>query len=163
MWRGNEVFLANYGMAICAEWMSRGNNDNTLAKIREARKSFDEGTADPPEWFGDSEYHLSIQSQLVRLQPSHYKPLFPDTPDDLPLVWPRTPAKVAATAEEKEQEKKVKRAVRMKDRADNAYEDFLDACKEANLNPQTMKPIEDEVDEDQLIMELGDEESVDAQ
>jgi hypothetical protein len=32
--------------------------------------------------------HDSHRSALVRKDPGHYRPLFPDVPDDLPYVWP---------------------------------------------------------------------------
>jgi hypothetical protein len=32
--------------------------------------------------------HQSHRSALVRKDPGHYRPLFPDVPDDLPYVWP---------------------------------------------------------------------------
>jgi hypothetical protein len=41
-----------------------------------------------PPWLGDDELHRSHQSALVRKDPDHYRPLFPDVPDDLPYVWP---------------------------------------------------------------------------
>ena len=39
-------------------------------------------------WLGDPAVHRSHQSALVRKDPDHYRPLFPDVPDDLPYVWP---------------------------------------------------------------------------
>ena len=39
-------------------------------------------------WLGDPAVHRSHQSALVRKNPDHYRPLFPDVPDDLPYVWP---------------------------------------------------------------------------
>ena len=32
--------------------------------------------------------HRSHQSSLVRKDATHYGPLFPEVPDDLPYVWP---------------------------------------------------------------------------
>jgi hypothetical protein len=41
-----------------------------------------------PPWLGDEAVHRSHQSALVRKGQEHYRPLFPDLPDDLPYVWP---------------------------------------------------------------------------
>jgi len=50
-----------------------------------------------PPWLGDEELHRSHRSALVRKDPAHYRPLFPDVPDDLPYVWPvRSETVVAA-------------------------------------------------------------------
>ena len=42
-----------------------------------------------PSWIGDDIFHRSHQSNLVRKFPEHYRPFFPDVPDDLPYVWPK--------------------------------------------------------------------------
>lgn len=139
MWRGNEGFLINYGMVICSEWMSRDNADNTLSKIIKFRQDFTDNT--PPEWWGNEEFHLSHQSQLLRLAPSHYREYFPDTPDDLPLCWPRSPAKTRATKEEKDKDKAIKRAHRLRERADNADIEAREAAVAAGLDPDTLDPI----------------------
>lgn len=41
-----------------------------------------------PPWLGDTAFHLSHRPALVRKDPAHYRPLFPDVPDDVPYVWP---------------------------------------------------------------------------
>lgn len=41
-----------------------------------------------PPWLGDEDFHRSHRSSLLRKDPEHYRPLFPDDPDDLPYVWP---------------------------------------------------------------------------
>jgi hypothetical protein len=86
MWHGHFYQLATYGMAICDEWIARGYRDNCLVKLKEERKLFkDTGL---PEWFGDPEFHRAHQSNLVRKLRSHYGPMFPGVPDDLPYIWP---------------------------------------------------------------------------
>jgi hypothetical protein len=37
---------------------------------------------------GDDAVHRSHRSALVRKDPEHYRPRFPDVPPDLPYVWP---------------------------------------------------------------------------
>ncbi|MBB5805726.1 hypothetical protein F4560_005494 [Saccharothrix ecbatanensis] len=41
-----------------------------------------------PPWLGDDDLHRSHRSALLRKDPDHYRPLFPDVPDDLDYVWP---------------------------------------------------------------------------
>ena len=41
-----------------------------------------------PPWLGDADFHRSHRSALLRKDPAHYRPFFPDVPDDLPYVWP---------------------------------------------------------------------------
>lgn len=41
-----------------------------------------------PPWLGDEDFHRRHRSSLLRKDPEHYRPLFPDDPDDLPYVWP---------------------------------------------------------------------------
>lgn len=87
MWRGHEHALAQYGRAICGEWISRGYRDNCLPIIEEyARRFVDTGN---PKWIGCPEFHRSHQSNLVRKLPEHYRRFFPDVPQDMPYVWPR--------------------------------------------------------------------------
>ena len=89
MWRGYEWWLAQYGIIICKEWISRGYQDTTLNKILEINESFPELPSDEPYWLGNNEFHLSHQSNLVRKFPEHYKKYFPDVPDNLPYIWPK--------------------------------------------------------------------------
>src|SRR5919112_56460 len=98
MWKGYEEALGRYGLTSCAVWTERGFGDSCAATItadlREAGvtsiRTQDElaaaGTL--PPWLGDEGFHLSHRSALLRKDPEHYGGLFPDTPDDLPYVWP---------------------------------------------------------------------------
>lgn len=91
MWSGYELQLGLYGMLICKEWRSRGYNDTCLNKIynKLGRPNLVEMAHSPkPHWFGDPEFHLAHQSNLVRKFPEHYRPLFPGVPDNLDYVWP---------------------------------------------------------------------------
>lgn len=90
MWEDYPCALAVYGLFVCSEWKSRGYEDNLYPQIHEIR---DEYWAKKPKlvlpwWFGDEEFHLSHQSNLVRKMPEHYRVLYPLVPDDLPYVWP---------------------------------------------------------------------------
>lgn len=85
MWRGCEGGLALYGMTICNEWLRRGFKDTTLEKIRPI---YLHGPVNLPLWLGSSDFHRSHQSNLLRKNPLHYGPWFPDVSPDLPYVWP---------------------------------------------------------------------------
>lgn len=86
MWRGFGASLARYGLAVCAEWVSRGYRDTCADKIRLIAGVLPK-TGDP-EWLGDEDFHLAHRSNLVRKDRDHYGALWPDVPADLPYVWP---------------------------------------------------------------------------
>jgi pyrimidine dimer DNA glycosylase len=98
MWRGHEEALTRYGLEICRRWSELGHRDTCAASLRAeftalrgaAPRTQAElaGAGDLPPWLGDPALHRSHRSALVRKDPDHYRPLFPDVPDDLPYVWP---------------------------------------------------------------------------
>jgi len=97
MWRGYETSLAEYGIEICREWVRRGFRDNMGQKIREISSLSDSiSISENPPWLGNSEFHRSHQSNLLRKNPTHYGKYFPGVPDDLPYLWP-SEAKYAET------------------------------------------------------------------
>ncbi len=69
-----------------------------------------------PPWLGDEALHLSHRSALVRKDPDHYRPQFPDVPDDLPYVWP-VRSQATIDAERRKAENAVRRAERAAERA----------------------------------------------
>lgn len=86
MWRGYESSLAEYGMCICEEWLSRGYKDSLLP-VFEQWLARGHHPFKPP-WFGDEEFHRSHRSNLLRKMPEHYGQFWPDERNDLPYVWP---------------------------------------------------------------------------
>lgn len=107
MWKGYEEALGRYGFACCSVWTELGFGDTCELTIATDLRSAGIGTVRTqeelaaagslPPWLGDEELHRSHRSALVRKDPGHYGPLFPDVPDDLPYVWPvRSPAVVEA-------------------------------------------------------------------
>ena len=99
MWAGYEEALVTYGLDICAVWCELGSADTCattlvadLARgtgIPAPRGQGDLATAgELPPWLGDPAFHRSHQSALLRKDPTHYGPIFPGIPDDLPYVWP---------------------------------------------------------------------------
>ncbi len=86
-------------LAICAHWSAAGRADTCAATLRAdlagavglttVRAQPDLAAAgELPPWLGDPALHRSHRSALVRKDPAHYRPHFPDVPDDLPYVWP---------------------------------------------------------------------------
>lgn len=74
MWRGFDVDLLNYGIAICAEWIRRGNEDSTmrffLKRLLEAHQA-GLGVV-RPAWLGDQKFHYSHQMMLISKEPFYY-------------------------------------------------------------------------------------------
>lgn len=98
MWRGHEEALGRYALTCCEVWRESGHADTCAATIRadlaeagitEPRSQAELAEADAlPPWLGDEDFHLSHRSALLRKDPAHYGGRFPDTPDDMPYVWP---------------------------------------------------------------------------
>jgi Pyrimidine dimer DNA glycosylase len=96
MWRGFTPALVTYGLAICDAWEGAGRADST----RKALLNFTRGVVPEwqelydcgqlPQWIGRSDVHRSHQASLVRKNPEHYRPFFPDVPADLPYAWPES-------------------------------------------------------------------------
>ena len=85
MWRGYENELALYGICMCEEWIDRGYKDSLLPEFQ---SRFNEDVCNIPPWIGDTKFHISHRSNLLRKLPSHYKKYWRKTPNDLPYVWP---------------------------------------------------------------------------
>ncbi|MGW1814416.1 MSMEG_6728 family protein [Streptomyces sp. NPDC002125] len=99
MWTGYEEALVRYGLDVCAVWTAGGRADTCAATLREGlagalgrttvRTAAELAEAgELPPWLGDEAFHRSHRSALVRKDPDHYRPLFPDVPPDAPYVWP---------------------------------------------------------------------------
>jgi hypothetical protein len=86
MWRGYENCLASYGQVICTEWVSRGYKDTCFEKISAYLDS--SKPVEFPSWVGREDIHQSHKSRLIQKFPDHYKPIWPDVPDNLEYVWP---------------------------------------------------------------------------
>ncbi|MEK6833843.1 MAG: MSMEG_6728 family protein [Nanoarchaeota archaeon] len=84
MWQNNIDALMFYHDVVIKEWIGRGykNNMPLLFKGPVTESLY-------PSWFGNKEFHISHQSNLVRKNPTYYRKYFPDIPDDLPYKWIR--------------------------------------------------------------------------
>ena len=96
MWRGHLLSLTDYSTCITMEWINRGFVDTCTTKILDAWLTRQDvspmeiiAQVGKPEWLGNPDFHLSHQSNLIRIFPTHYRPIFgDDVPDDLPYIWP---------------------------------------------------------------------------
>lgn len=90
MWKGYEIALCEYGIAICQEWRSRGFADAQLPYFFAERLFWEH--QNPPRdvhWLGDDRLHSSHRSNLLRKDHLHYGQFSWTEPDDLPYVWPQ--------------------------------------------------------------------------
>lgn len=138
MWKGYEEALGRYGMAMCEVWRGYGYDDTCEATIRadladlgiaQIRSYEDLLAADGlPPWLFDDAVQLSHRSSLVRKDAEHYRPQFPDVPDDLDYVWPvRSPAVVER--ERKRAENAERRRLRTLERERVAAERAAEATR----------------------------------
>jgi hypothetical protein len=94
MWRGYENALACYGMIVCEVWQERGYKDTCWGKIN-VYYDKSKPTIMPP-WFGMHDLHISHKSNLIRKNPTYYKELWPDIPDNIEYVWPVNKVSIGA-------------------------------------------------------------------
>lgn len=130
MWRGFEEALGRYGFRCCQAWVELGFGDTCAltiamdlraAGVDTVRTQPELAAADAlPPWLGEEAVHRSHQSALVRKEQQHYRPLFPDIPDDLPYVWPVRSQTVIA-AEQRKADNEARRQQRALER--NRLED----------------------------------------
>ncbi len=81
MWRGNEQALALYMNAMITEWVRRGYKNNIP-------RNDVEGNVKMPPWLGNSKFHASHRSNLLRKDPAYYEQFHWEEPPGLPYVWP---------------------------------------------------------------------------
>lgn len=99
MWKGHEEALGRYGLTMCEVWTEQGFADTCagtivtdlasagVRRIRDYDQLLDAGAL--PPWLFDDRLQRTHRSALVRKDPEHYAPLFPDVPPDLDYYWPR--------------------------------------------------------------------------
>ena len=119
MWKGFEEALGRYGFTCCEVWTEHGFGDTCAPRSRPTcatpvstvvRTQPELAAARRPAALaGGRVVHRSHQSSLLRKDPGHYRPLFPDVPVDLPYVWPVRSEAVLA-AERRKAEKRAETA-----------------------------------------------------
>jgi hypothetical protein len=95
MWRGHEKALADYALAMIDAWTARGYKDTCRPEILAIRRGL-KGPATLPPWFGKRAFHRAHKSNLLRKDPVLYGKRFKGVPDDLPYLWPASPARKEA-------------------------------------------------------------------
>jgi hypothetical protein len=85
MWKGYELSLYEYMVAVVIEWKARGYKDTCLDKAGDLKLYIAE-FKNPP-WFGDEAFHASHRSNLLR-KSDHYNKFGWTESTDLPYVWP---------------------------------------------------------------------------
>ena len=95
MWKGYEVALLWYTLAICKEWTDRNYKDTIREKsldlFHQKHYDFDKLIYDNhevPDWLGNQQFHDSHKSNLLRKNKEYYSRFEWSTPDDLPYIWP---------------------------------------------------------------------------
>ena len=72
--------LAVYHNTIIEEWISRGYRNSMKIIIPSSAPI-------SPYWLGNSDFHASHRSNLLRKDPEHYAQFGWTESDDLPYVW----------------------------------------------------------------------------
>ena len=90
MWRGSELYLVDYAIQVCREWIARDFNDSLLPQFEAARFTILKSRVrhDRPLWAVDRAFYASHRSNLLRKYPSYYSQFGWSESDDLPYVWP---------------------------------------------------------------------------
>jgi len=90
MWRGHEVSLCQYGLALGWEWQRRGYKDTPYDFFADALAQYEQDgrTFLPPVWLGSDPIHASHRSNLLRKDREFYSQYGWAESDDLPYVWP---------------------------------------------------------------------------
>jgi len=85
MWKGYELALLRYGMAICEEWKSRGYNDSMLDRfISEYDITKDNGN---PKWLRNRKFNSAMRSNLLRKDKKFYSQFGWKEKNNLPYYW----------------------------------------------------------------------------
>lgn len=89
MWEGHEIWLINYGVAVCDEWIARGYNDTTKSKIVQFKHEFDNNVV-APAWLGDTRVHQSHKAALLYKDVNYYSQFNWGVNPELNYFWPVT-------------------------------------------------------------------------
>lgn len=87
MWRGHEWWLAEYGVAMCMEWIKRGFRDEMLPEFLSFVRTREQTRR--PAFLDNELLHSSMRANLVRKDPMRYKGFlgFKEEPAD-GYAWP---------------------------------------------------------------------------
>lgn len=88
MWADYPLSLAEYGLAVCDQWISRGYKDTLRDRFASFLVENSARKIEHPPWLGDEAFHRSHKSNLLRKDPDWYGRFHWDVPPDLPYIWP---------------------------------------------------------------------------
>lgn len=98
MWVGYELQLAEYGLQACEEQALRKDKDDPFfAKINKHMEWAlnDDSVLSKPNWFGNVDFHLSHQAELLREDRRHYEQHFLHD-GDREMIWPKSDYRAAS-------------------------------------------------------------------
>ena len=81
MWAGYENALKLYLNKSIKLWVSKGYKNNMKFEVIEGKIRF-------PPWFGNTEFHASHRSNLLRKNVEFYSQYGWNEPNDLEYIWP---------------------------------------------------------------------------
>lgn len=81
MWRGHVAALIHYSNVMIREWVARGYR-NTMPLLAV------QSIVTLPAWYGETVFHASHRSNLLRKDPEHYGQFGWKEGPDLPYYWP---------------------------------------------------------------------------
>lgn len=88
MWRGHELALCVYGVAICLAWRERGYRDTMLERFTTVLRSASDEVPTAPAWLGDPAFHASHRAALLAKNVEWYGRFrWAETPE-IAYVWP---------------------------------------------------------------------------
>lgn len=92
MWKGYEIQLTELGLMTCDEWSKRHNmTDPIYQRIlnHQGWATTEDADFSLPNWFGEIDFHLSHQAELLRRDHDHYVEHFLRD-GDRKLIWPQS-------------------------------------------------------------------------
>lgn len=98
MWRGYDLQLIEYGFVCTDEWSNRhGKDDPYYAKfaVHAEWAVTEDAVMTKPNWFGNVDFHLSHQAELLREDKNHYGEHFLYD-GDREMVWPKSDYRAAS-------------------------------------------------------------------
>ena len=92
MWNGFQLQLCEYGLVCCDEYSVRKSKPDPIyeaIRFHLECATTEDAPFRKPNWFGDPDFHMSHQAELLRLNPDYYASYFKvDTERE--LIWPKS-------------------------------------------------------------------------
>lgn len=88
MWEGFSIALAEYGIAICKEWIYRGYKDNLLPRFETYLKISKAGKTTYPFWLGIDKFHAAHRAALLAKDYEWYSKFGWSEKAEINYYWP---------------------------------------------------------------------------